>query len=44
MHHKLPHHVSEMALNKFKDLVKPELINKVYYNTKDYISDTNPWR
>ena len=42
-YNKLPSHMQELSLNKFKSFVKRKLCQKAYYTVKDYVEDVKAW-
>ena len=42
-YNKLPNHITELPINKFKNHVKRKLISKAYYTTQDYMNDKTTW-
>lgn len=43
LYNKLPSSIKEMSTNKFKNVVKRNLLSKAYYCVNDYIIDKNAW-
>lgn len=42
-YNKIPSHIKELSLNKFKLFIKQQLCRKGFYNVKDYLQDKNAW-